>query len=169
MLAVPMSLGDPANAEEGIPLLPLPADSRAARADTKVAQWLAALNHTALAKSMAYLSHTPPHRQCRDMDSLCHPASQVNSLKHRMCSLPIPTSSRNMLIGTRASPVVLAWPTAIPACCAQHIYARNHRTFTSTAKTPRNTLTWAVRAAQSSGTRLNYLASNGLGQQRIAM
>jgi hypothetical protein len=158
-VAVPVSADNPANTEEGIPLLPLPENSSTARADTKVAQWLAALSLTALAQWMVSLI----------MDSPCHPASQVSSLKHRTCIPPSPTSSRNILIGTRAAPVGLMWPTAVPVCRAQHIYARHHTTITSSAKTPSNTSTWVILAAQSSGTRPNFFACDGLGRQRIAM
>jgi hypothetical protein len=49
LAAIPVSADHLTNAEEGVPLLPLRANSRAAQVYTKLAQWLAVLSRTALA------------------------------------------------------------------------------------------------------------------------
>jgi hypothetical protein len=123
---------------------------------SKVAHWPAALSLTA------------PHRQRRDKVSPCYPALQITLPKRTSISYPTQQLSRNFSIGTLATLVVLMWPMAIPACCALHIYARRHTTFTSTARMPSNTSSWDILAAQNTATRPSFPTCDGLGWQIVA-
>ncbi len=119
-VAIPKSVADPAHAAVDIPLLLLLADSRVAwgatKVDPQVAQWLTAL------------SLTTPHRWRRDKVSPCHLALRVTLPKLKLSSSPTQPSSRNFWIGALATPVILTWRMAIPACRAWHIYTRCRRT-----------------------------------------